>query len=93
MEAVGQTALLGLRLFEVVQVNPLDLDPEEGRGQYRVELRGDLAAFMHLPDDGTDSGRKKAKARAVGGTGLLCSGSTDSLVAGARGQLDLLLSG
>ncbi|MCB5945194.1 recombinase family protein [Acidocella sp. KAb 2-4] len=68
-------------------IDAIIIYPEEGRGQYRVELRGDLAAFMHLPDDGTDSGRKKAKARAVGGTGLLCSGSTDSLVAGARFEL------
>ena len=55
--------------------------PEEGRGKYRLELRGDLAAFLYLTDGDTQ------KARAISGAGLFCSGSTDSLVAGARFEL------
>jgi site-specific DNA recombinase len=52
--------------------------PNEGRGQYHMELRGDLAAFLHLGDAGT------TKARAIPGTGLVCSAVMPSLVAGAR---------
>ena len=41
--------------------------PEEGRGKYRLELRGDLAAFLYLTDADTQ------KVRAISGTGLVCS--------------------
>jgi hypothetical protein len=61
--------------------------PEEGRGKYRLELRGDLAAFLYLGEANTQ------KARAISGPGLVCSLVRSKLVAGARYQLDLLLSG
>ena len=59
--------------------------PEAGRGKYRLELRGDLAAFTYLSDGDTQ------KARAISGTGSVCSDVRSSLVAGARNHLDLLL--
>ena len=61
--------------------------PEEGRGKYRLELCGDLAAFLYLAD------ADKPKTRTISGTGLVCSSVMSSSVAGARHQLDLLLSG
>jgi site-specific DNA recombinase len=56
--------------------------PESGRGQYRLELRGDLAAFLYLEAE-------TAKARANSGTGLVCSDVRSSLVAGARNHREL----
>ena len=57
--------------------------PEEGRGKYRLELRGDLAAFLYLSDGDT------TKARAISGAGLVCSDVRSSLVAGARNHREL----
>jgi hypothetical protein len=57
--------------------------PEDGRGKYRLELRGDLAAFLYLTDGDAQ------KARAISGTGLVCSDVRSSLVAGARNHREL----
>ena len=57
--------------------------PEEGRGKYRLELRGDLAAFLYLAD------ADKPKTRTISGTGLVCSSVMSSSVAGARNHREL----
>ena len=67
------------------------LHPEEGRRKYRLELRGDLAAFMHLTDaHGAES--EQQSARAVYGAGVFCSRIMRLSVAGTRNHLNLLLN-
>ena len=55
--------------------------PEDGRGKYRLELRGDLAAFLYLSDADTQ------KARGIAAAGLVCSAVRSSMVAGAHNHL------
>ena len=58
--------------------------PGARRGEVSVELRGDLAAYMRR-DEGGDAARPARNGRSGVGVG--------SVVAGARNQLDLLLTG
>ena len=66
-------------------IDAITLTPEDGRGNYRLELRGDLAAFMHLSDaPGAEAGQQNA--RAVSGAGVFCSRIMGSSVAGTRNR-------
>ena len=58
------------------------MTPEDERGNYRVELRGDLAAFMHLGDQPAETEAGQQNARAVSGAGVFCSRIMGSSVAG-----------
>ena len=77
-------------------VDAIVVYPGERRGEVTLELRGDLAAFLHLADDGPAASilppadAKTAVARAGNGGSV---GMMGSLVAGARNHLDLLLTG
>ena len=69
--------------------------PGRGRGEMKVQLRGDLAAFLQMPDgvtgdvlSATPSKRDTATAISVGASGAVMG----TLVAGTRNRLDLLLS-
>ncbi|MBU6355746.1 MAG: hypothetical protein KJS79_03300 [Rhodospirillales bacterium] len=72
-------------------IDAITLTPENGRGNYRLELRGDLAAFMHL-SDAPGAEIEQQKARAVYGAGVFCSRIMGSSVAGTRNHLNLLLN-
>lgn len=63
-------------------IDAITLHPEEGRGNYRLELRGDLAAFMHLADRPAEAPVEQPKARSVSATGSVCSVVMVPLVAG-----------
>ena len=73
-------------------VDAITLHPEDGRGNYRLELRGDLAAFMHLADTPAEVAPEQQNARAVSGAGVFCSRIMGPLVAGTRNHLNLLLN-
>ena len=72
-------------------IDAITLHPEEGRGNYRLELRGDLAAFMHLADRPAEAPVEQQKARSASATGSVCSVVMGPLVAGTRNHLNLLL--
>ena len=71
-------------------IDAITLTPENGRGNYRLELRGDLAAFMHL-SDAPGAEIEQQKARAVYGAGVFCSRIMGSSVAGTRNLRELAL--
>ena len=64
--------------------------PGERRGEVTRELRGDLAAFLHLAEPAAGADARTAALRMGNGRSL---GVMGSLVAGARNHLDLLLVG
>ena len=71
--------------------SPIDaivMFPGERRGELRLELRGDLAAFLHLGDAETPA----PSANLRGGSGRLGE-VLGSVIAGIRNHLDLLLTG
>ncbi len=63
-------------------IDAITLYPEEGRGKYRLELRGDLAAFMHLADCPAEASVEQQKARGISATGFSSSSIMVPLVAG-----------
>jgi hypothetical protein len=73
--AAAREALRGL-------IDAILVYPGERRGEISVQLRGDLAAFMHIPDGGADSGTAVNRVRNARSAGVM-----GSLVAGARNHL------
>ncbi len=84
--AVSAAAVEALRSL----VDAIVVYPGEGRGEVSLELRGDLAAFLHLADDGPaaailpPAGAKTSASRAGNGGS---DGMMGSLVAGAGNHL------
>ena len=71
-------------------IDAIVVHPGDRRGEVSLELRGDLAAFLHLADDGPAALIHRAKhgQTAVSGEGNGRSGEVvGSLVAGARNHL------
>jgi site-specific DNA recombinase len=70
--------------------------PGSGRGETKVQLRGDLAAFLHLSDGQTDEMLSAMPSQRGAGPAMSSGadrGVMGALVAGTRNRLDLLLSG
>jgi hypothetical protein len=66
-------------------IDAIVVHPGERRGEVRVELRGDLAAFLHLQDEepASEPSAPTAEGTGNGGSGRMMG----SLVAGARNHL------
>jgi hypothetical protein len=72
-------------------IDAVILYPEEGRGQLRLELRGDLAAFLYMADPAQASGSTPNKARTKSGAGLFVLVLCHQWLRGARNHRELTL--
>ena len=68
-------------------IDAIVVHPGERRGEVRVELRGDLAAFLHLEDEDPASQPSAAKTAGPGSGNGGSGRMMGSLVAGARNHL------